>query len=279
MAYAGEISRDNPTCILFIIDQSGSMADRMTAGKFKAEFVSDALNKTLYTMITNCSKSDGIRDYFDVGVIAYGGHGISAGFSGSLSGPVFQPISALADHPLRVEDRTRFEDDGAGGVLERKIKFPVWFDPANSGGTPMRAALIRAAEALVQWCDTHPHSYPPTILHLTDGESTDGSPDHVSQSLRQISTDDGTCLLFNTHVSTQQGEAVRFPSDKNGLADSYAKLLFDMSSVLPGHVAQLALQKAYAIGDGARGFIFNADPKDIVNFFDIGTRPRLMVDR
>jgi hypothetical protein len=33
----------------------------------------------------------------------------------------------------------------------------VWFDPASSGGTPMRAALTKAAEALAEWCDAHPN--------------------------------------------------------------------------------------------------------------------------
>ena len=53
--------------------------------------------------------------------------------------------------------------------------------------------------------------------------------------------------------------------------DSYARLLFEMSSVLPSHVAKLASDKGYRIAEGARGFMFNADPKDIANFFDIGT--------
>lgn len=29
MAYGAEISRDNPTCLVFAIDQSGSMVDQM----------------------------------------------------------------------------------------------------------------------------------------------------------------------------------------------------------------------------------------------------------
>jgi hypothetical protein len=29
MSYSAEISRDNPTCLLFVIDQSGSMSDKM----------------------------------------------------------------------------------------------------------------------------------------------------------------------------------------------------------------------------------------------------------
>jgi hypothetical protein len=73
MAYQAEISRENPTCILFVIDQSGSMDEIMDSGRSKASFVADVLNKTLYTLITSCSKSDGVRNYFDVGVISYAG--------------------------------------------------------------------------------------------------------------------------------------------------------------------------------------------------------------
>ena len=279
MPYSAEISRDNPTCILFVIDQSGSMDERMSTGKSKAEFVADVLNKTIYTLVTNCTKADGVRNYFDVGVIGYGGNGVGAGLGGALAGKLISPITDLATSPLRVENRTRLEDDGAGGVLERQIKFPVWFTPTSSGGTPMCAALTKAAEALVGWCDSHPHCYPPTILHVTDGASSDGDPERIASAIHQISTQDGECLLFNIHVSTLQGETIQFPSSDHSLSDEYAKLLFRMSSVLPSHVANMATDKGYGLSDGARGFMFNADPRDIANFFDIGTRPRLTAER
>ncbi|WP_170417784.1 vWA domain-containing protein [Ruegeria arenilitoris] len=279
MTYSAEISRDNPTCILFVVDQSTSMSEKMATGKSKAEFVADALNKTLYTMITNCTKADGVRNYFEVGVIGYGGSGTPNGLKGALAGNAVSSISDVAENPLRVESRTQLLDDGAGGVLERSVKFPVWFEAVANGGTPMTAALTRCAEILVDWCDNHPNSYPPTVLHLTDGESTDGSPERVADAIRQISTNDGTALLLNAHISTAVGEAVQFPASSSGLANSYATQLFDMSSVLPAHVANLAKEKGYPLSEGARGFMFNADPKDIVNFFEIGTRPRLTVDR
>ena len=37
--------------------------------------------------------------------------------------------------------------------------------------------------------------------------------------------------------------------------------------------------KGYVIADGSRGFIFNGDPQCIVDFFEIGTRPKLVADR
>ena len=280
MPYSAEISRDNRTAFLFVIDQSGSMDERPEGGgRMKSEFVADVLNKTVYTLVTNCTKADGVRDYFDVGVIGYGGLGVAGGLGGSLSGGVVHPIGAVADSPVRVEERERSVDDGAGGIVKQKTKFPVWFDPRNEGGTPMRAALTRAAEVIADWCDAHPNSYPPTILHVTDGESTDGDPEDVADALRELHTGDGSVLLFNLHVSTRGGHEIVFPAGESGLVDDYSRRLFRMSSPLPPHLAKLAGEKGYEVASGARGFIFNADPKLIVDFFDIGTRPRLTADR
>lgn len=49
-------------------------------------------------------------------------------------------------------------------------------------------------------------------------------------------------------------------------------MLFRMSSVLPEHLKGCALEKGIETGDDARGFIFNADGVQIVDFFDIGAR-------
>lgn len=272
MSHEAQITRNNPTAFLFVVDQSGSMADKMASGKSKAEFVADALNRTLMNLIGRCTKSEGVRDYFDVGVIGYGS-GVGNGFSGSLSGKILNPVTSIEKGPTRVEDRKRKMDDGAGGIIETNVKFPVWFDPKADGGTPMRAALAKAAEELVVWCDAHPESYPPTLLHVTDGESTDGDPEQVAADLAQISTNDGPVVVFNIHVSSLGFDPVKFPSSETGLPDTYAKMLFRMSSLLPAEVAAFASKdKGYAITPESRGFMFNAEAGEIVDFFDIGTR-------
>src|SRR5438067_1610009 len=166
MAYTGEISRDHPTCFLFVIDQSGSMDEKMGSGRSKADFVADVLNKTLATLVANCTKADGVRSYFDIGVVAYGGNGVTSGLSGDL----IQPISKIGERPLRVEERTKKSDHGACGIIDERFKLPL-------------------------------------------------------------------------------------------------------------HVGRFASGKGYTVGDGARGFIFNGDPKCIVDFFEIGTRPRLISER
>ena len=272
MSYEAQISRSSPTAFLFVVDQSGSMSDTMASGKSKAEFVSDALNRTIMDFVIRCRKADGVRDYFDVGVLGYGGNGVSNGFSGALGTTVLNPISAIEQNPVRVEDRKKKMDDGAGGILETSIKFPVWFEPKASGGTPMREALTRAAEELVAWCDAHPASYPPTVLHVTDGESTDGDPEEIATHLTQIRTNDGESLMFNIHVSSLGADPIRFPSSTSGLPDNYAKLLFRMSSQLPEHLIRLAREKGNAVEVESRGLMFNAEAPEIVAFLEIGTK-------
>jgi len=272
MPYIAEISRSNPTAFLFLVDQSGSMDDKMSSGRSKAQQVADVLNRTLATLITRCTKSEGTRNYFDIGVIGYGANGAYNGFQGALGSSVLHPISAIEASPLRIEERQKKMDDGAGGVVEQSVKFPVWFEPHASGGTPMCQAMTKAAEELVAWCDSHPNSYPPTVLHITDGESTDGDPEELATQIRQIQTGDGPVLMFNLHVSTSGASPVEFRAAEMGLPDTYAKLLFRMSSPLPEHLIRFAQEKGFEVSMESRGFMFNADAVQIVDFFDIGTR-------
>lgn len=272
MSYTAEISRSSPTAFLFLVDQSGSMDEKMATGRSKAQQVADVLNRTLATLITRCTKSEGTRNYFDIGVIGYGGDGAYNGFQGALGGSILHPISAIEASPLKIEERKKKTDDGAGGIIEQSIKFPVWFEDKASGGTPMCQAFTKAAEELVSWCDTHPDCYPPTVLHITDGASTDGDPEAITSQLKQIQTNDGNTLIINLHVSTSGENAIEFPAAESGLPDDYAKLLFRMSSPLPTHLIQFAQEKGFKVGMESRGFMFNADAVQIVDFFDIGTR-------
>jgi hypothetical protein len=143
----------------------------------------------------------------------------------------------------------------------------------------MCAALTRAAEIVGGWCDSHANSYPPTILHITDGQSTDGNPESICNNIRQLSTLNGEVLLFNLNISASGGQQIAFPSSESILPDEYARLLFRMSSTLPQHVCGIAQGKGYSVNSEARGMIFNGGAEMIVDFFDIGTRPRLVADR
>ena len=272
MPYCAEISRRCPTAFVFIIDQSGSMMDPWQDQSSKAEALSDVMNRTLAELIIKCSKEDGVRPYFDVGVIGYGSSGCYDSLN-SVPGGLLKALPEVERNPKRVEDRLMRQPDGAGGLVEVPVKFPVWFDPSASGGTPMCAAFEFAAREVAGWCDAHMTSYPPIVLHITDGESTDGDPQRHADLLKQIATNDGNVIVFNLHIAAGNQPKVVFPSTEAELYSASAKMLFRMSSVLPDLMSGAAHGKGYSIAANARGYGYNADFIDLVHFFDIGTRP------
>jgi hypothetical protein len=274
MAYAAEISRSNPSCFVFLVDQSASMLDELREGeiiKRKADVVADALNRLLYELTIKCAKEGGVRDYFHVSVVGYG-VSVGSAYSGALIGRDMVPLSEVAENPARIEDRIKKVPDGAGGLVEQPTKFPVWIDPVGNHGTPMRQALEHAHRLVDGFLTLHSDCFPPVILNLTDGESTDGDPSNAATSLRDLASSDGNCLLFNLHVSSVGGKSITFPDSDRDLVDDYARQLFAMSSLLPAHMRSYAGQQGFAVSDASRGFVYNADMTSVVQFLDIGTR-------
>jgi len=273
MSYGAEISRVNPSCFLFLIDQSGSMADPWgrDTQKRKCDAVADTMNRMLANLVIKCSKSEGVRDYFHVGIVGYGGKVLPA-LAGASTATELVPISSIANAPLRIEERAQKIPDGAGGIVEQKVKFPIWFDPVADGGTPMCEALKLAHQACEGWVSEHSSSFPPTVLNITDGEATDGDPSPQADQLRSIATSDGNALLYNAHISSNPATPVEYPDNEEGLADQFARLLFRMSSTLPSHVVSAGRQEGLPVSDASRGFVFNADMVTLIRFLDIGTR-------
>lgn len=275
MPYSAEISRANPSCFLFLIDQSGSMEDPFGGGESKrkkSDLVADAINRLLQNLVIKCAKEEGIRDYFHVGVIGYGDK-VGPALSGPLSGRELAPISDIGNMPARVEQRTKKVEDGAGGLVEQSIRFPVWLDPKHHGATPMCQALVQAHEILGRWIGQHADSFPPIVINITDGEATDGNPSAAATALRELQTSDGNVLLFNIHLSAKGAKPIEFPDTPDALPDQYAQLMFEISSPLTPTMRALAQQEGYGAGEGSRGFVFNADMVALIKFLDIGTRP------
>jgi hypothetical protein len=275
MAYTAEISRGNPSCFVFMIDQSGSMADTFGAGEGnqkKADGVADAINRLLQNLVIKCAKEEGIRDYFHVSVIGYGAS-VGPAFAGTLTGRQLVPISEVGNSPARIEQRTKKVPDGAGGLVDQQVRFPVWFEPVANGGTPMRQALCEAKTVVDGWLSQHPNSFPPIVINITDGEATDGDVSSAADEIRKLKSSDGDVLLFNVHLSSQRAAAIEYPVSETGLPDQFAQQLFRMSSALPGYMVDIAKKEGMSVGEGSRGFVFNADMVAVIKFLDIGTRP------
>jgi hypothetical protein len=273
MPYVAELSRSSPTCFLFLIDQSSSMAEAIggQADIPKAQAVADGINRLLQNLVLKCAKSGGIRDYFHAGVLGYGGR-VNWALSGPLAGQKLVPVSVIANNPLRIEQRTRKSDDRNGGIKEQHFKFPVWFEPRALGRTPMCQAIAEATKAVKGFADRHEQSFPPVVINISDGKATDGNPELAAYTLREITTADGNVLFFNAHLSSTAARPIEYPTEETELPDREACLLFRMSSVLPPRMRYAAESAGFSVGDGSRGFVFNADLVSVLRFLDIGTR-------
>jgi hypothetical protein len=269
--YRQRVTRNQPGLFVFLLDQSTSMhAGIAGRDQSKASFVADVLNSAVADLSFRCAREDGIRDYAHVVVIGYGD-----GVSNALPGQQLRrPISALANDPLRIEQRRTLTGDGAGGLVERDVQLPVWVEPVASGLTPMVEALELAAEVVEGWVREFPAVFPPIVMNITDGGATDGDPLPVAERLRKVGTSDGDTLLFNVHVSDAGGDAILYPSaaeDLDRVDDALAATLFEMSSPLPAMLVERASASGVQVGTGARGMVYLADASDVVRFVDIGT--------
>ena len=271
MPFSAEISRANPTCFLFLIDQSESMNEPIGGGDLpmkKSEAVADAVNRLLSELSIKCAKEDGVRDYFHVGVIGYGA-AVGPILDGDLAGRDLVPLSEVAARPARMEERVR---SNGRHVVGRTVRFPTWFSPVAFGDTPMCAALTRARAVVGQWLAGHPGCFPPVVVNITDGASTDGDPLPVATALQALTSADGPVLLFNLHLSRDRSDPIVFPVDGVRLPDDYARQLHRMSSPLPHQMRAAAARQDLFLDEGARGFAFNADISAIVQFLDVGTQ-------
>ncbi|AGC44639.1 hypothetical protein MYSTI_03327 [Myxococcus stipitatus DSM 14675] len=275
MAYSAEISRTQPACILILVDQSGSMEEPFGGPggtRQKAEGVADVTNRLLQNLVVRCAREDGIRDYFHLGVLGYGEH-VGSAFSGPLAGRGLVPVSEIGHAPARLEERTREREDGMGGLVREKVRFPIWFEPKAHGPTPMCQVLGRATEWVREWMRQHPESFPPIVVNISDGQPTDGDPTAAAAALRSVRGEDGAVLLLNVHLSSIPAQPIQFPDAEVVLPDAHARLLFDLSSPLTPGMRDAAREEGHAVRDGARAFTFNADIVSLIKFLNIGTRP------
>ena len=273
MPFSASISRTNPTALVFLLDQSASMLEPFGAQpeRSKADGVSDALNRLLQNLVLKCARPDGVRDFFHIGLISYGGP-VGSAFGGALAGQTLVPVGLLGNNPLRIEARTRKAKGADGRPIDQQYKFPVWFEARPGGRTPMCEALRRAKEYLGPFLAAHPGCYPPIVINITDGQPTDGDPVEPATELCALASQDGNVLLFNAHLSDKANQPVTYPGDDSGLPDRFARQLFRMSSELPPKLASSARASGFTVGPKARGFVFNADLVAVVHFLDIGTK-------
>ena len=296
------VTSKDPACFVFLIDQSGSMEEPYGAkqGLSKSQAVSNVINRILNDMVIVSHKGHGVyKDYFDISVIGYGGeysqqitgtadisedntanteNDVGSAFGGELEGKTRVPIGEIATNVLRVDERMKTDVSmDTGEIFEMPVKFPVWIEPVHKNLTPMCTAIKIANGIITDWASEHKESHPPFIINITDGAATDcqeGELDKLGDMIREVSTENGEAMIFNIHISSKEGKSIIFPSDESEFShidSENAKYLFRLSSPLTESMLDLANTKNYDISDDSRGFAFNADIVQLIEFLEIGT--------
>jgi hypothetical protein len=277
--YTQSISRQNKACFLFLLDQSFSMEEPLgNSSNRKCDELVAAINGWLQNMAIRASGDEGIKDWMDIGVFGYrtdqyANPIIESALQGPLASRGLVSISEIGSCPARIDTRTQFiPDEETGEMIPLPFEMPVWVDPRAEGGTPMCHMLYFAHQTLANWISRHPRSFPPIVVHITDGESQDGDPLPYAEALRSLATEDGCVMLFNCHLSMTAAEPFMFPATDEGLPDHLARVLFHMSSVLPEPFYRHAVNEGFPLQPSARGMAFNADMVCLIQFLNMGTQ-------
>ena len=279
--YTAQITRNTPTAFIFLVDHSVSMknmtslyGEEMTMAEAAARIV----NNQIYDLVWRCVKMDDTRHYYDIAVVGYGVKAYS-GWQGELEGRDFVSPEELKSHPF-TKITTRKETRTRKGVQVKEVEQVQWVSArCNGSWTHYHEAYDYAKKLLDEWMKEHHDKdcYPPTVIHITDGEFNHATRDEVVQKaneLKAMFTNDGNVILFNIHFTANlHAGSVACPINKSELGgNGYAEALFDMSSLLPERynpdIAR-CLNDTRAGRHVAMGV--NADATTLIKLMDIGT--------
>lgn len=261
-----------PGYIIFLVDQSGSMAEGYADHRNKAEFTALVINRTINELILTSSAGDKIKDRAFISIIGYGGNG-----GNSVDDIRSDYLSAFGESPLRLEKLKKKVSDGAGGLVEIDDEIPIFIEAIANGLTPMGDALHFAKQLIEGWIRKKPENPAPVIINISDGlpyEGNNGAEPMktitMGEQIMQISTADGNPLIFNVHIGNGLKEC-GFEESENQLSDEEAKILFKISSKVPESYKEAARKHDFKLSNESRGFVSNAGPETLIKFIDFGS--------
>ncbi len=238
------ITRKARTAFIILIDQSGSMADKVSFNgrvMSRAEVVTLLCNHYLNELVLRCKREGVCRDYYDVAVVSYSGSGVVSLFGDGKS--IFVSITELESYLKRSSNRVCVERDmGDGSFKIERVDTPKWVDVKCSGETPMAEALSFIDSHLRAWVLKAGDNigYMPMIFNITDGIASDcGMCDleRMFTQVKSIESSEGNPLLVNIHIAPADVAPTQtiFPTsaDIANCDCRYLKVLFEGASDMP----------------------------------------------
>ena len=277
--YTQEITRRHRAAFVLVLDRSGSMQERIRLGRMNitcAEAVTLMANALITELIYRCQRTDALRNYYDIAIVGYSNDEVEL----LLDKQGFISIEQLKQMaPER--SNVAFEEelpDGSSAMVTHSIT--EWIKPKAEGTTPMYEAMLRVRDLVGKWCaePDNRESFPPIVINITDGESSDCDDRElcdICSQIRRQSTADGNTLLLNIHISANNTiPSMVFPmAEELTVADHYAHTLAECSSIMPEAFNESIQQIK---GAGATppfiGMGYNASIIELLSIINIGSR-------
>lgn len=260
-----QISSTYPCLIIYLLDQSGSMAENFGYDETKAIKLAESINEIIFETGLKCVDSSGnLKNRFELSVVGYGSTSqtVEPAWEGNLKDSWVVPISEVFTNSIGEEN----------GV-------PIWVRPKSGLDTPMTSAFENAyniCEAWINW-GNHNECHPPIIINISDGEATDSGPSdnkliNIVNNLKSLNTKYGNVNIFNIHISSAGGDSILFPTSLN-TSNRQANLLFELSTELNYSMVEKAKNNGYNTSNGSKGYIYNGSAKNLIDFLNIGSNP------
>lgn len=277
--YSQEITRRHRSAIVIVLDRSGSMQEQICFGQgvmSKAEALSIIANTLIAEIIDRCRRTDGLRHYYDIAAVGYSNNSVEM----LLGSEGFQSVIEIDRHRPAERRKAREEllPNGEWAMVEHS--YTEWFEPKAEGNTPMYEALLCVRDMVAEWCEQPENrdSFPPVVIHITDGEASDC--DHrelidICNQIKRQATSDGNALLLNVHITANTHmPAIIFPMpDELVGAGRYVQTLADCSSIMPSVFDdEIRKLKGMTATPPFLGMGYNASVIDLLSIINIGSR-------
>ncbi|HEY8144728.1 MAG TPA: hypothetical protein VIG06_18750 [Kofleriaceae bacterium] len=257
------LSTQQPGLLVVLSDLSSSMGHPFAGqrGVRKVDALADVVNGVLLQFVDRMNQGGTIKNRLDVLLTGYQSNAFSM-FDGPLRGRDIVSIAELADNPAGEIE----EDDGEGNMIGR----PIWVEPRAAHRTAMRSAFQHARGSIARWKRRPAGPHLVLGIHVTDGESTDGSPgDQLEALAADVAQSGGELLMTNIHLSSSGSPdgGVVFPDEEDAARlDAHGRMLFEMSSPVPA-----ALAEQLGTKPGARMMAYNATVEQFARVFEAGS--------
>lgn len=266
MAYELRWGSDKPGHIVFLIDLSGSMTN-------KIDYVIDAVHRTCKSISARSMKGIKPSERVSVSIYGYNYHIVN----------LFKPYTSaqeLSDILARVKEARKTDKNAA--------LFDINGEAKPEYQTRMQLAFETATADIEEWIRKQENELgadnvpAPIVINITDGYPYEGDSNKqkdyfsntltAAKKLMSIKTNDGNVRVFNIHHDPDSKTAtLRFPQSRP-VSDEVMQFLFDASSPMSEDMVSIAQNYFNEAGMGSTCMISNEkDVSNIIRFLEWGS--------